>query len=82
MNNLAEHEADQAEIIGDGTPYEVRLEARISKALSKQPGITPATLRCRLGYVMDGCFTLTLERMIERGIIKSVPTKYGLTVSQ
>jgi hypothetical protein len=74
-----QHNTEQTELTGK-IPYEVRVEQRILKAIAKEPGVTPDTLRHRVGFVLDGCYQLALDRLIETGVIASVPTKYGLTV--
>jgi hypothetical protein len=62
-------------------PYEVRLEARIKRQIALEPGITPTTLKTRLGYaVPEAAFELVLDRLVGEGIVKREVKKVGLTL--
>ena len=75
-----QNEVVQQEVSGP-VPYEVRLEARIKRQISLEPGITPTTLKTRLGYaVPEAAFELVLDRLIGDGIIKREVKKVGLTL--
>jgi hypothetical protein len=80
--SVAEQEAIQSEITGNGTPIEARMEKRILEVLEEFPNITVALLRSKCAFRLNPVFDRVVRRLIEEGKVQAKAIKLELSLSR